>query len=102
MDVKITDEKAKGVCVVRDVDVKAKGTAYVSGYSLKNGGYHDFKIEKNCFLKKELNSGDVIRILKYEYKPKSRKNEFGKWVTVPNSKELWILGYDVLWKGEVK
>ena len=96
-DVLFTDRNASGVCVIRDVDTK--GTPRLNGYSLKNGGYFPFKISKKDFAKRELNSGDVIQITHGMYKPK-QKHVDGKWVNDTTEKELWVVDFHVLWKGD--
>lgn len=94
-DVLFRDPTASGVCVIRDID--SKGSAVITGYSLKNGGYSSFKIGKKDFNKRELNSGDVIQIINYMFKPKQKLVD-GKWVPDRDTKELWVTDYRILWK----
>ena len=98
-DVLFKDPKASGVCVIRDVDGSVTKT--LSGYSLKNGGYTTFKIGKIDFCKRELNSGDVIQIIDHMFKPRQRLVD-GKWIPDPDTKDLWITDYRILWKVDGK
>ena len=96
---KIIDRNASNVCVVADVDDKY--TPKVNGYSLKNGGYHVFKIPKRTFANKPLMEGDVIQIRDSGFQPKC-KYENGKRIPIPDEKELWVTTYEVIFKSELK
>ena len=95
----ITDSKCTGLCVVGDVNDKY--TPRISGYSLKRGGYHEFKVAKPTFARVPLVEGDVIRVIDYAYRQKY-KWEDGERHEVQGAKDLWIIQYEIIFKSELR
>lgn len=89
--VTIIDKRYSGMAVVLSVDTKY--APKLKMYSLKNGTTLDCKIKSIIFNKNKLNVGDIVRISSTTNKPKIHRNEDGKWVDVPGTKELWINSY---------
>ena len=91
--VDIADERYSGMVAVLDFDTKY--TPKFKMHSLKNGTVFDCKIDKRTYNKDKLEEGDVIRILAWKRKPKSKKDEeTGEWVPVTGTSELWITKYE--------
>ena len=84
----ITGEEYKGMCVVMDVNTKY--SPKLSMYSLRSGNLFTCKIDKRTFGKNKLETGDIVTILKREYKPKMKKDEDGGFSPIPGESELWI------------
>ena len=89
--VTIIDKRYSGMAVVLSVDTKY--APKLKMYSLKNGTTLDCKIQSIIFNKNKLNVGDIVRISSTTNKPKTHKNEDGKWINIPGTKELWINSY---------
>ena len=56
----------------------------------------DCKLCLNSFIdivNNSLKQGDIVTISSTTKKPKQRKNELGKWESIPNTSELWISRY---------
>ena len=98
--VSIIDRTKKSVCVVGEVDTKY--APKINGYSLKNGGYYDFKIPQKIFDRKPLVEGDVIIIDEYDFKNKTRKDDSGKMVSVSDEKTLWVTSYRIIFESELR
>ena len=96
---KIRDLKASGVCIVSDVDDKY--TPKLTGYSLKNGTYHSFKIPKTTFANNVLVEGDVISIIDSSFQTKYKYVD-GKRERIPDEKEFWVTKYDLVFKSELR
>ena len=90
----IADSQYSRMAAVVDVDTKYSPRLKL--YSLKNGTTLDCKIDKRTFNKEKLEVGDIVKISSTKEKPKSRKNEDGKWEAIPGTKELWINTYHKL------
>ena len=87
----IRDDRYSGMAVVLEIDTKYSPRCKM--YSLKNGTTIDCKISKPLFKKCVLEEGDIVTISSTTKKPKQRKNELGKWESIPNTSELWISRY---------
>lgn len=95
---RIRDPYGSNICVIGDVnDTK---TPRINAYSLKNGGYYDFKIQKQIYGKANLVEGDVIKCTGWIRKPKVVFTEEGKPVKDEKQKELWATGFHLIHKGE--
>lgn len=92
-DIYITDEKAVGLAVVKDVDTKY--APRLKMYSLKNGTTLDCKISKKDFKTNKLQKGDITLIISTAYRYKKKKNENDEWVET-NERELWINKYFIV------
>ncbi len=92
--VTIMDEKYRRMAAVSEVDTKY--SPRLKMYSLKNGTTLDCKIDKRTFNKTKLSVGDIVRITGTKEKPKVKKDENGEWVSIPDTKELWITSYEIL------
>ena len=92
----ITGEEYKGMCVVMDVNTKY--SPKLSMYSLRSGNLFTCKIDKRTFGKNKLETGDIVTIIKREYKPKMKKDEGGGFSPIPGANELWIRQYKKLSK----
>lgn len=88
----ITDERYKRMLVIMSVDTKF--SPKIKAYSLKNGMIIECKINKSTFGKAKITSGDIIRVVEQEKKPKSRKLENGSWEKIPGTSEIWITKYE--------
>ena len=67
-------------------------------YSLRSGNLFTCKIDKRTFGKNKLETGDIVTIIKREYKPKMKKDEDGGFSPIPGANELWIRQYKKLSK----
>lgn len=92
--VTIADDKYKRMASVVEIDTKY--SPRLKMYSLRNGTTLDCKIDKRTFNKNKLNVGDIVKILGTKEKPKVKKDENGEWVSIPDTKELWITNYEAI------
>jgi DNA polymerase-3 subunit alpha len=67
----------------------------VGCYCIANGKSEIMKIDKKTFAKNKIKPGDIIKLLKSTSKPKSKKVG-NDWIPIPNTKEWWILNYQVI------
>ena len=88
--VDIKDDKYSGLGYIVDIDTKYSPRLTI--YSLKNGTNLQCKIPKRTFNMLPLKQGDIVRIGKTVYKPKSKLVD-NEWVPIDGSKELWVNSY---------
>ena len=89
--VDIANPEYSGMAVVLEVD--AKYSPKIKFHSLKNGTTVECKVEKKTFNRNKLSVGNIVRIISTKTKPKSKKNEKGEWVYIPDTKDIWINSY---------
>lgn len=85
----IIDKKYAGYCFVTDLN--SEYSPKLKLYALANGNEIPVKIDKKTFKNQPLKRGDIIKVLKQDKKPKTRKVD-GKWVKL-EEKEWWITEY---------
>lgn len=87
----IADKEYERMAVVVSVDTRF--SPKLKMYSLKNGKTMDCKIQKKLFNRNKLLKGDIVMVIGTDYKPRSKKNDEGKWEIIPGTRELWVTNY---------
>lgn len=62
-------------------------------YALANGNVLNVKIDRKTFYSNIVNTGDIIRIINFCYKPKSKRNDDGSYTKIDGTKEIWLKEY---------
>lgn len=91
----VGDEYSGMACVLY---VDKKYAPRLKMYSLKKGTTLECKISKRDFNKNMLTEGNIVRVLRTEYRPKLKRNQDGGFEEIPGTRELWITSYRVVEK----
>lgn len=93
VDVPPSDKYANIAAVV---EIDTKYSPRLKLHSLKNNTMVDCKINKNTFRKLPLKEGQIIQIINYTTKPKTRRLDNGDYVPIEGTSELWLNKYKIM------